>query len=92
MAFLTGREDDTPERLDELTRQAKIDLLSGEISQEEYESQMTQLEARRAMLSVAPVLDANVEDRLKDLEYLHEKQWIGEEEYLQKKKEILQEL
>ena len=79
MAFLDSRETDTEEKLDELTAQAAQALEKGEIDKAEYESRILQLEARRALLLVAPA---------KDLDYLHSKGWITDEEYQARRKEI----
>ena len=91
MAFLTSRDNDTPESLGELLRETNEALDAGEIDEAEYQSRITQIEARQAVLAVAPVQDANTDARLKDLEYLHEKKWISDEEYEQQKREILGE-
>ena len=88
MAFLDSRETDTEEKLDELTAQAAQALVKGESDKAEYESRILQLEARRALLLVAPAMDANADAQLKDLDYLHSKGWITDEEYQARRKEI----
>lgn len=91
MAFLTSRDDDTEESLGRQLAQAREDLEDGKLSQTEYDKLVLQLEAKRAMLSVTPVIDVNVEARLKDLDYLHARNWISDEEYEAKRAEILGE-
>ncbi len=89
MAFLDSRETDTDEKLDQLLRETEEALAAGEIDRAERDSRVMQIEARRALLEVQPTLDANAQARLKDLEYLHEKKWISEEDYQTQRREIL---
>jgi len=91
MAFLTSRDNDTPESLDELLSQAQRALEAGEVSRADYDAEVTRLQARRAMLTVEPVQDANAGERVRELDYLLEKGWISPEEYRERKREILGE-
>ena len=60
----------------------------GELSQEDYEKRRLELEAQMAFLSVKPVPKLDLEAKLADLEHLHEKHWITDEEFESQKAEI----
>jgi predicted Zn-dependent peptidase len=91
MALFTSKEDESEEELREELRQLEEELDRGSITQAEFESRRLQLEARQAMLAVAPVQNANSSAQLEELDYLLEKKWISPEDYEVRRREILGE-
>lgn len=88
MALLTEKDDESEESLMTKLRQAKADIEAGRMTRAEYDALTVQLEAQLALLDVPATVDANAQARLADLDYLHSKGWISDEEYEARKKEI----
>ncbi len=92
MGFFTSKDEDTEAALDAQLQEAKEALEAGEIGEEEYEARVTQLQAQRAFLSVAPARNANIDTQLDELEYQREHHWITLEEYENRRRQILGEM
>lgn len=88
MAFFTTRDDENTDDITARLRDARQELELGQLTQEAFEALRTQLEAKLALFSIAPTRDENEDERLRDLEHLHSKGWISDEEYEQKRREI----
>ena len=84
----TNTEEHVSTELTDLEKRFSL----GELSKEDYEKRKLELEAQLAFLSVKPVPKLDLEAKLADLTHLHDKHWIGDEEFDSQRAEILAQM